>query len=109
MNNYLKTLYLVATSVLVVSCSIRFFGSEEEAKIAAENYILDSIYSDQVSEVSVVSVDSSETKKLRYARMCTRHPEEKKFICEERKPKKEEMTLKEWESLKVSYSYFHYR
>ena len=106
MNNYLKTLCLVATSVLVVSCSIRFFGSEEEAKIAAQNYILDSIYSDQVS---VVSVDSSETKKIRFARMCTRHPEEKKFICEERKPKKEEMTLKEWESLKVSYSYFHYR
>ena len=106
MNNYLKTLCLVATSVLVVSCSIRFFGSEEEAKIAAQNYILDSIYSDQVS---VVSVDSSETKKIRFARICTRHPEEKKFICEERKPKKEEMTLKEWESLKVSYSYFHYR
>ena len=106
MNNYLKTLYLVATSVLAISCSIRFFGSEEEANIAAQNYILDSIYSDQVS---VVSVDPSETKKIRFARMCTRHPEEKKFICEERKPKKEEMTLKEWESLKVSYSYFHYR
>ena len=106
MNNCLKTLCLVATSVLAISCSIRFFGSEEEAKIAAQNYILDSIYSD---EVSVVSVDSSETKKIRFARMCTRHPEEKKFICEERKPKKEEMTLKEWESLKVSYSYFHYR
>ena len=106
MNNYLKTLCLVATSALAISCSIRFFGSEEEANIAAQNYILDSIYSDQVS---VVSVDSSETKKIRFARMCTRHPEEKKFICEERKPKKEEMTLKEWESLKVSYSYFHYR
>ena len=106
MNNYLKTLCLVATFVLSISCSIRFFGSEEEANIAAQNYILDSIYSDQVS---VVSVDSSETKKIRFARMCTRHPEEKKFICEERKPKKEEMTLKEWESLKVSYSYFHYR
>ena len=106
MNNYLKTLCLVATFVLAISCSKRFFGSEEEANIAAQNYILDSIYSDQVS---VVSVDSSETKKIRFARMCTRHPEEKKFICEERKPKKEEMTLKEWESLKVSYSYFHYR
>ena len=40
--------------------------------------------------------------------MCARQPEEKKFVCEERKPKKEEMTLKEWQNLKVSYLYFHY-
>ena len=106
MNNYLKTLCLVATSVLAISCSIRFFGSEEDANIAAQNYILDAIYSDQVS---VVSVHSGETKQIRFARMCTRHPKENQFICEERKPKKEKMTLKEWESLKVSYAYFRYR
>ena len=106
MSNYPKTLCLIAASVLAVSCSTRFFESEEEANIAAQKYILDAIYSDQVS---VVSVGSGETRKTRFARMCTRRLEENKFVCEERKPKKEEMTLKEWESLKVSYSYFHYR
>ena len=85
---------------------MRFFMSEENANIAAQSFILDAIYGDQVS---VVSVGSGETKKIRFARMCSRRPEENKFVCEERKPKKDEMTLKEWESLKVSYFYFHYR
>ena len=105
MSNHLKNLCLAASSVAAVSCSIRFFGSEEDANIAAQNYMLDAIYSDQVS---VVSVGSGETKKIRFARMCTKRPEENKFVCEERKPKKDEMTLKEWESLKVNYSYFRY-
>tara|TARA_B100000073_G_C23564305_1_gene505396 strand:- start:357 stop:677 length:321 start_codon:yes stop_codon:yes gene_type:complete len=104
--NYLKTLCLIAAPVLAVSCSIRFFGSEEDANIATQNYMLDAIYSDQVS---VVSVGAGETKKIRFAMMCTRRPEEKTFVCEERNPKKQEMTLKEWENLKVSYSYFRYR
>ena len=106
MINHLKILCLVAASVLAVSCSIRLFGSEEDANIAAQKYILDAIYSDQIS---VVSVGSGETTIIHFARMCTRRPEENMFVCEERKPKEEEMTLKEWESLKVSYSYFRYR
>ena len=106
MTNYLKTVYLIATSVLAVSCSTRFFSSEADAKIAAEKYILDATFSDQPS---VITVGSGESQKIRFARMCTRHPEENKIVCEERKPKNEEMTLKEWESLKVSYLYFHYK
>jgi hypothetical protein len=105
LTNYLKTVYLIATSVLAVSCSTRFFGSEADAKIAAEKYILDAAFSGQVS---VVSIGTGESEKIRFARMCTRRPKENKIVCEERKPKKEKMTLKEWESLKVSYSYFHY-
>ena len=105
MTNYLKTVYLIATSVLAVSCSTRFFGSEADAKIAAEKYILDAAFGDQPS---VITVGSGESEKIRFTRMCTRRPKENKIVCEERKPKKEKMTLKEWESLKVSYSYFHY-
>ena len=106
MTNYLKTVYLIATSVLAVSCSTRFFGSEADAKIAVEKYILDAAFSGQPS---VIAVGSGESQKILFARMCTRRPKENKFVCEERKPKKEEMTLKEWESLKVSYLYFHYK
>ena len=40
----------------------------ENANIAAQNFVLDAIYGDQVS---VVSVGSGETKKIRFARMCT--------------------------------------
>ena len=68
--------------------------------------MLYAIYSDQVS---VVSVHSGKTKQIRIARMRTRHPKENQFICKERKPKKEKMTLKEWERLQVSYAYFRYR
>ena len=105
MNNYLKTLFLLAASILAASCSTRHFGSEEDANIAAEKYILDAAFSDQVS---VVSIGTGESEKIRFARMCARRPKENKIVCEERKPKKEKMTLKEWDSLKVSYTYFHY-
>ena len=106
MTNHLKVLCLLATSALAVSCSIRFFGSEEEARIAVEKYIVEPAFTGQVS---AVYVSSGESRKLLFTRMCARQPEENKFVCEERKPKEEEMTLKEWESLKVSYSYFRYR
>ena len=105
MTNYLKVLCLLATSALAVSCSIRFLGSEEEAQIAVEKYLVEPAYAGQVS---AVYVGSGESRKLLFTRMCARQPEEKKFVCEERKPKKEEMTLKEWQNLKVSYLYFHY-
>ena len=105
MTNYIKTLFLLAASILAVSCSTRFFSSEEDANIAAEKFILDAAFGDQVS---VVSIGTGESEKIRFARMCARRPKENKIVCEERKPKKEKMTLKEWDSLKVSYSYFHY-
>ena len=105
MNNYLKILFLVATSVFAISCSIRFFSSEEEARIAVKKYIVEPAFTGQAS---AVYVSSGESRKLFFTRMCSRQSEEKKFVCEERKTKKEEMTLKEWEKLKVSHLYFHY-
>ncbi len=63
------------------------------ANIAAEKYILDAAFSDLVS---VVSIGTGESEKIRFARMCARRPKENKIVCEERKPKKEKMTLKEW-------------
>ena len=105
MTNHLKVLCLLATSALAVSCSIRFFGSEEEARIAVEKYIVEPA---STGQASAVYVGSGESRKLLFARMCARQSEENKFVCEERKPKNEEMTLKEWENLKVSYLYFHY-
>ena len=58
--------------------------------------------------IAVVDREAMTESKRRWTRKCEDETQTRQFVCEQRKTNKEEMSLEEWEAIKVRYSYFRY-
>tara|TARA_B100000424_G_C22793498_1_gene426028 strand:- start:243 stop:548 length:306 start_codon:yes stop_codon:yes gene_type:complete len=58
--------------------------------------------------IAVVDREAMTESKWRWKRKCEDEAQTRQFVCEQRKTDKEEMSLEEWEVIKVRYSYFRY-